>query len=196
MVILAIENFRIVEQRGNQWLGTMITNTRKIESFGSKQQTLPGTSIQVIPEPTSQFLRDPQPLPTFREDICITQFEPHMEHYPPFTCTIRGTIVAVSAMDHTRNATQPQLKLCFELMDNEGTWIKCCATGENAKSPSIQTGVEVIIFSCTALEPLNNSIGMLYVMKDSTIVPVGQTTTPKYRQSEWTIHAKPGASNA
>ena len=104
--------------------------------------------------------------------------------------------MAVSAMDHTRNATQPQLKLCFELMDNEGTWIKCCATGENATATYLQTGVEVIIFCGTALDPLGNSIGMLYVMKDSIIVPVGQTTTPKHKQLEWTIQGKQSTYDA
>ena len=163
----------------------MLTSSRKIESFTSKQQSIPGTCIQVIREATSPYLRDPQPLPVFPESVCITQFAPHVDAYhPPFTCTIRGTIVAVSKMAQTRHATQPQLKLCFELMDNEGTWIKCCATGENAKSAYLQTDVEIIIISCTAFPPVGRSIGMLYVWKDSTIVPIGQTITPKYKQLE------------
>ena len=192
-VIISLENFRIVEQRATDWSGTMITTIRKIESFGSKQQSLPGTCIQVIREASSPYLRNSQPLPEFPESICITRFAPHVDAHPaPFTCTIRGTIVAVAEMDHTRNATSPQLKLCFELMDNEGTWIRCCATGENARKPCLQPGVEVIMFCCTALEPLGNSIvGMLYVTKDSTIVPVAQTTALKYKQLEWTIQGKP-----
>ena len=80
-------------------------------------------------------------------------------------------------------------------MDNEGTWIKCCATGENAKSPAIQSSVEVIIFCATALEPLNTPTGYLYVTKDSTIVPVSRMS-PTHKQAEWTIRARPSASVA
>ena len=184
-VMTSIENFRITELTPNTWSGELVTTIRKIESFASSQQSLPGTRIRVLREATSPYLRQPQSMPVFDEDICIKRFAPHVDaYYAPFRCTIRGIVIAVSPMDHTKNADRPELKVCFEVMDNEGTWIRCCATGENAKSTGLQTDIEIILFFGTALAPSGKSSGMLYVLKDSTIVPVGRKTSPQAKQLE------------
>ena len=86
-------------------------------------------------------------------------------------------------MDFTKNIERPGLKLCFEIIDDEGTWIKCCATAGNAKSFRWHPGIEIVIFFGQALASTVSTSSMLYMFNTSTIVPIGMKTPPR-RQME------------
>ena len=63
-------------------------------------------------------------------------------------------------------------------MDTHGAWIQGCALGHHAINDCMQDGMEVVLYFVTARPPKNSVPGMLYVMKEAAIVPVGLGMRP------------------
>ena len=79
-------------------------------------------------------------------------------------------------------------KRLFTLVDDAGSWIKCCAIGMPARSLALANGSEVVLYFCTGRASLGTSPGMVYLMKDSLVVKVGSRSEvpPKRLQIEVT----------
>ena len=79
-------------------------------------------------------------------------------------------------------------KRSFNLVDDAGTWIKCCAIGMPARSLALDNGNEVVLYFCTGRASLGTSPGMVYLMKDSLVVQLGSRAEvpPKRLQIEVT----------
>ena len=62
----------------------------------------------------------------------------------------------------------------FDLVDDTGSWISCCALGSNASSLSLEAGNDVVLYFVTGRSATGSNPGMLYLMKDSVIVMLGR----------------------
>ena len=63
-------------------------------------------------------------------------------------------------------------------MDTHGAWIQGCALGHHATNECMRDGMGVVLYFITARPPKNSVPGMLYVMKEAAIVPVGLGMRP------------------
>ena len=59
-------------------------------------------------------------------------------------------------------------------MDNAGVYLTCCAMKHNAVSSAFRNFQDVVVYYGTGRGPIGNAKGMLYLMKDAFIIPVGQ----------------------
>ena len=50
----------------------------------------------------------------------------------------------------------------------------CCALGRNATNLALRPGMEAVFFHGTGRSSIGGTVGMVYFMKDSLIVPVSQ----------------------
>ena len=84
----------------------------------------------------------------------------------------------VSNVQSLEASTTGQAKRCFDLVDEVGSWIKCCAIGRNATSHAITEAVYVIAYFAHGRPPLGSSAAMLLIPKDSVVAPVGEKNPP------------------
>ena len=96
----------------------------------------------------------------------------------PFKVTIAGSVAKVYDLD-TTNAGNA--KCSFELVDDSGCWIACCAIGRNATTPDLKEGLRVIVYNGSGRLGLKGSDASLLLLKDAVIVSVGRNEkiTPK-----------------
>ena len=99
----------------------------------------------------------------------------------PFRVTLKGMIASVEASDVSQ---QGKAKRVFEVVDNTGAWIRCCSLGHTASSRALREGMEVVLFHGTGRSAVGASPGMIYLMKDSLIVPVGMKTVLVHKKTE------------
>ena len=73
-----------------------------------------------------------------------------------------------------QSSSQDLDKRTFTLVDDAGTWIRCCALGLTARARALANGNEVVLYFGTGRGGLGSSPGMVYFMKDSLAVLVGR----------------------
>ena len=96
----------------------------------------------------------------------------------PFRLTLRGIITDVSAIQGTVKEDESRL---FTLVDNDGSWIKCCAIGMPARSLALVHGNEVVLYFCWERDNLETIPGMVYLRKDSFVVLGSRAEIPHKR---------------
>ena len=62
----------------------------------------------------------------------------------------------------------------FYIVDNAGVYSTCCAMKHNAESGALQNFQDVVVYYGTGRGPIGTSKGMLYLLKDAMVTPVGQ----------------------
>ena len=89
----------------------------------------------------------------------------------PFKATFAGM---VSNVRNLEASTTVQPKRCFDLVDEVGSWIKCCAIGRNATSLAITEAMYVVVYFAHGRPPLGSSETMVLILKDGVVAPVGE----------------------
>ena len=74
-------------------------------------------------------------------------------------------------MEYSQNGNP---KRCFDLVDSQGSYLKCCAMKQNSTSRLLQQFQQVVIYFGCGRGPKGSAAGMLYLMKDAVIYPVGK----------------------
>ena len=167
--IMDLSNVRIQGAAQNSWNGVLLTRISTLTSIESVAST-GGTVLKVLPKATAPSLTSME-YETPPTDCCISQFcalRNRLNH--PFRLTVKGTVVDVHAMEMT---TGGNLKRVFDIVDNSGLYFTCCAMKHNAESVALQNNQEVVLYSGTGRGPIGGVKGMLYLLKDAMIVPVG-----------------------
>ena len=179
------EGLRVSDLPANKyWNGPSLSKIRMLHSI-TPMNNRPGTTLTVVETPRSYFLVKEAyaaPMPP----ACINEFSGLVGRCKaPFRVTLRGIITDVSDIQAT---VHEDIKRLFSLVDNAGSWIKCCAIGMPARSLALVNGNEVVLYFCSGRGSLGTSPGMVYLMKDSLIVKVGSRpeVPPKRFQIEVT----------
>ena len=172
-MIVRLEYFRINSLVKNDWNGTVLNNQKVIKSInavGNQNATivsLPTTASSPYLL-SSSFQKPPR-------SICIYDFFADRSRLrAPFKATIAGSIANVQDLDTTQSG---HAKCSFELVDDSGCWISCCAIGRNATSPALKESMRVIVYSGSGRLGLNGSDASILILKDGVIVSVGRNET-------------------
>lgn len=87
-----------------------------------------------------------------------------------FRLSARGVVVDVLPPDSTQ-AGNP--KRSFNLVDDLGAWLACCALDRNAQYVALKESMGIVLFFGTGRGPLAGAPGNLYAFKGAMIVPFG-----------------------
>ena len=68
-------------------------------------------------------------------------------------------------------------KRIFDLVDGHGMYLTCCAMQHNADSSALRNFQEVVVYYGTGRGSIGTSKGMLYLLNDACIIPVGSTSS-------------------
>ena len=120
---------------------------------------------------------------------CIRSFLAKKTQFvPPFRATLRGVVLDVEAGGTTQ---QGQPKSVFSLVDEAGTWLRCCALGRNAVSPALVNGNEVVLYFGAGRPGRDASPGLFWLFKDSCVVLLG----PKGGVKRFELELRSSAAN-
>ena len=61
----------------------------------------------------------------------------------------------------------------FDLVDGHGMYLTCCAMQHNADSSALRNFQEVVVYYGAGRGPIGSSKGMIYLLRDALMVPVG-----------------------
>ena len=167
--IVEIDKARIVPMTKSDWNGEPLCRMNVLWTVKGVNSD-PGTSIRFLDQAsafgltTATFVLPPA-------SCCITKFSTlGKEVTAPFRGTFRGVIMDVGALDYTQTGNP---KRRFTLVDSNGTYILCVAHVQNAGSKAIVERQEVVIYFGTGRKAIGRIPGMLYLLKDAIIYPVG-----------------------
>ena len=110
---------------------------------------------------------------------CISEFSGLVGRCKsPFGVTLQGIITDVSAIQRTVKEDE---RCLFTLVENDGSWIKCCPIGRLAQSLALVNGNEVVLYFCWGRDNLGTIPGMVSLMKDTFVVLGSRTEIPHKR---------------
>ena len=140
-----------------------------------------GTTISILQHPSSPYLTEMAYVPP-TTDVCITKFYPvRSQLFPPFRASFRGMATNIRAVDTTQQGSPIRE---FDLVDESGLWIKCCAWGRNARVKHFPEGSEVILYFASAKVGAGGVGVCLWLFRDSFLVVVGPQTPGRVKRVE------------
>ena len=170
--IVELDQVRIQGVSKNSWNGESLTRIRTLSSVGAVGKDL-GTTIARVPQATTDNLRS-MTYAVPPAECCVSIFRSLRNKLsPPFRVTLRGVVVDAQPMDTSQGGNP---KRVFDLVDKYGTYVSCCAMKHNAESAALQNLQEVVLYYGTGRGPIGNARGMVYLLKDAMIIPVGQSS--------------------
>ena len=105
-------------------------------------------------------------------DCCVSVFRGlRSKLSSPFRLSVKGMIVdlqplAMSASGHAKRV--------FDVVDSMGSFLTCCAMLHNTETQALRNLQEVIVYFGTGRAPIGSAKGMLYLLKDAMIIPIGK----------------------
>ena len=160
-VRLALEN--------NEWNCQLLTRVSSLTSMGSFPQ-VPGTTVRTLPQATNPNLTKMtfQVPPT---DCCVSVFGCLQSKLSaPFRLSVAGVITDVQPLVMLAGGNKKRI---FDVVDGTGSFFTCCAMLHNAESPALRNLQKVVLFFGTGRASNRDANGMLYLLKDAMIFPVG-----------------------
>ena len=72
----------------------------------------------------------------------------------------------------------------FDLVDETGVWIKCCAWGRNSRVKNLVDGQDVILYFATAKSGAGGVGVCLWLFKDAFLAVMGPQTLTRVKRIE------------
>ena len=169
--LLSLDVMRVAElPLKSDWHGACLPPIRVLHSvLGSAARA--GTVLGMPQAGTSPFvLTEPYTPPAHPQ--CISNFiAVRSKLQPPFRCSMRGMVTDVQAADVSQQGSEKRL---FSIVDEAGSWLRCCALGRNAQTRALAEGNEVVLYFCTGRAGRGSTPGLIYLLKDGLIVMLGR----------------------
>jgi len=163
---VSIEVLRISQLQKSEWNGKILTPMHAIHSVSALPNRR-GTQLAMPKFPSSPYLLQARYVAP-ASPMCLEVFQPRRkELVAPFRATVKGAVANVLTLDISQGGNAKRL---FDIVDQQGTWFKCCALGSVAQSTSLKDGFEVVLYHGLGRSPVGSTPGMLYLMKDAVIV--------------------------
>ena len=167
--IIDLSIMRLQTVLKSKWNGEILTPFRilgSIEAVGTQR----GTELNVLSSATAPNLMNAsfiEPSPRF----CVGNFQSiRGKLRAPFRITVKGMVMDLCEVEYTQSQNT---KRVFDLMDPTGAYVKVSAMVHNSMSSALQNRQEVICYFGTGRGPIGSSPGMIYLMKDAMILPIG-----------------------
>jgi hypothetical protein len=168
--IVDLKRVRIQNLPKSSWNGEVLTRIRSlasVEAAGSETGTmLQAVNIPSTPNMISMSFAVPSHL------CCISNYHSVRNKLrSPFRASFKGYIMDVEPVEVSQAGNQ---KCKFDLVDNHGVYITFCAMKHNCESAALKQCQEAVVYFGTGRGPKGSSPGMVYLMKDAMIIPVGK----------------------
>ena len=167
--VVELSKVRITGLARNAWNGESIARLKTLKYIQHISNDS-GTTVRALDMATADNLTNK----TFTvppTDWCVSVFRTlRTKCNTPFRLTVKGKVVDLQPLETTQSGHP---KRVFDLVDNAGMYFTCCAMKHNADSTALQNFQEVVVYYGTGRGPIGISKGMLYLLQDACIIPVG-----------------------
>ena len=167
--VVELSNARIQPALKNEWNGELLTRVSSLTSIESHAKA-PGTTVRALAQATAPNLTEMtfQIPPT---DCCVSVFGGLQSKLSaPFRLSVKGVIIDLQPLEKSAGGNW---KRVFDVVDSMGSFFTCCAMLHNAESQALRNLQEVVLFFGTGRASNRGAKGMLYLLKDAMIIPVG-----------------------
>ena len=173
-VMVSLSSVVVANISNNAWNGPCLTKMRTLHSVPAAGQRA-GTAV-VLNGPITSPHVSTGTIDNLPSELCISNFAQCRELLaPPFRGTFRGTIADVMELDYSAAGLPMRY---FKLVDPNGYYLDCCASRHNALSEHLVDNVDAILFFATGRNPLGNSPGCVFVMKEGMLVGLRENLFP------------------
>ena len=141
-----------------------------------------GTSIAMLSSPTAANLIS-MSFSVPPAQCCVSSFQSiRSKLRGNFRVTLKGVICDLEDLEYSQAGNEKRM---FDLVDHQGAFISCCAMKHNVGSRALQNFQEVVLYFASGRGPKGSSPGLVYVMKDAVILPIG---SPRLLSSPKSVH--------
>ena len=173
-IVVRLENLRVADVVKSDWNGSVLTKMRILHSV-STLTGREGSKLSFPRSATSPFLVSGTYEPPL-SGVCIYHFlSLRSQMIAPFRATLSGMVANVQAAELSQSGNP---KKYFDLVDETGSWLQCCALGRNAGTHALEDDNEVVIYFGNARPSLGSADAMMLAMKDAVIVKIGRRNPP------------------
>ena len=180
--LIELSKVKVKDAIKSDWNGAILTSMRLLEGIEAVS-TEKGTIMHILSTATApNMLTSSFAIPSSR--CCISNFKAaRTQLYGNFRATFHGVITDVQQeVEYSKTGNEKRM---FDIVDNDGTFLSCCAMSQNAQSVCLKNFQEVILYYCTGRPPIGSSPGMLYLYKDAIIIPVGSPRLLRSPKRDW-----------
>ena len=150
----------------NNWHGQVLTTMKMLHSIPSRMKNGGETKVTLLQHCTSPYnTREHFAVP--RSSCALSRFTPSTRFKVPFKASLVGIVADLQDAETTSTG---KAKRVFDLVDEAGHWLTCCAMERNAYAGALRNGVQVVIYHATARPALGSTDAMRYMYKDSVLV--------------------------
>ncbi|CAK0842742.1 unnamed protein product [Prorocentrum cordatum] len=168
--IVELDRVRIHGVAKNSWNGESLTRIRTLSSVDAVGKDS-GTTIARLPQATTENLRS-MTYAVPPAGRCVSTFRSLRNKLtPPFRVTMKGVVGDLQPLETSQGGNS---KRVFDLVDKYGTHARCCAIKHNAESAALQNFQEVVLHYGAGRGSIGNARGMVHLLKDAMIIPIGQ----------------------
>ena len=168
--ILSLSMMRVASVPQNDWNGPLLSPMHVLHSV-AKRGPNPTTSVSLLRSATSPYMHASVVFQVPFHSL-VNDFLGNQNRFvAPFRVSLVGIMLNVQEISVSNNGGPKRL---FDIVDGTGTYIHCCALGRNATNLALKPGMEAVFFHGTGRSSIGGTVGMVYFMKDSLIVPVSQ----------------------
>ena len=178
--VVELDRARIQGVAKNSWNGEVLTRMRTLSSVEGVGREA-GTTIVRLFQATADNLRSMTYVVPPAE-CCVSTFRTlRNKLIVPFRVTLKGVVVDLQPLETSQGGNP---KRVFDLVDKYGTYVSCCAMKHNAESVALQNFPEVVLYYGTGRGPIGSSMGIVYLLKDAMLIPIGQPSLLSTRKTE------------
>ena len=178
--VVDLSKVRIQTAPNNNWNGELLTRIRTLTSIESVNGDS-GATVKLLSVPPKDNLTTM----TFAvppSECCVSVFRTlRNKMTSPFRLTVKGRVVDLQSPERSQSGN---VKRMFDIVDHTGMYITCCAMKHNVESSALQNFQEVVIYYGLGRGPMGTLKGMLYLLKDAFIIPVGQSSSLTITKTE------------
>ena len=140
---------------------------KMLHSIPSRMKNGGETKITLVQHCTSPYNTREHVFATPQSSVALSRFTPSTRFKVPFKASLVGIVADLQDAETTSSGKAKRL---FDLVDEAGNWMTCCAMERNAYAGALRNGVQVVIFHATARPGLGSMEAMFYMYKDSVLV--------------------------
>ena len=179
-VLLRFEPMRKAYLSTNAVSGPALTTIPVLHSVPATANRA-GTTISIPLHPSSPYVTDMPYVPP-STDVCIMKFHKvRSQMVPPFRASFRGMATNIRSLDATQQGMPVRE---FDLVDENGVWIKCCAWGRNSRVRHFVDGSEVVLYFATAKAGAGGVGVCLWLFRDAFLLAMGPQTPVRVKRLE------------
>ena len=174
-VFFRIDFFQVSPLSANAWNGEILTPIKTIRSLpttGRRNSNSIQTVLSVVDKVTSPHLQSP-PFTVLPSPFVAHRFRSLFSSRTQ-SGNCRVSLVGVVCELSGQNVSQAgNAKKRFKLVDVDGSWVRCSASGQHASSSTLKERMKIFLFGGCGRPAIGTDESCIRILNDGFLLPLG-----------------------